>query len=728
MRFDPTSLRSRVAGRIFSLFILCALLPLGALAVLAFHHVSGQLTAHGEQQLRQVSKAQGMSIFERLSFLDAELRLIAAMLDGVAAFPTGPSAALQADLEERFAGVDLVAADGRRRPLRGRIQTPRPLTAQEYRHLQTGRSVISTAPCGQTAPCVFMSRNVDPARPERGMLVGQIRPAYLWEVDGLPAFVDLCVLDQANRVLFCSSDPPPVLPQEALEAVRRSTAGRFRWVRDDGEYLADYWTVYLRPAFFTPRWVVVVSQARSDVLAPLANFRRLFLLITFLALWVVVLLSLTQIRRNLVPLEKLREATRRIANQDFQTRVTVTSGDEFQELAASLNVMTARLGRQFASLKAINEIDRAILSSWEPSRIVEAVLVYLRDLLPHDGVSISLLQGAPPVGATTYLRTAVDGEVRLEILLAPGDLRDLFDHPEVWIPDGREVLPPYLAPLAARGMRSFLVAPIFLDGAAAAVISLGHPVPVHSEEDVRLVRQVADQVAVALSNARLVAELRQLHWGTLTALARAIDAKSPWTSGHSERVTDLATAIARTMGLSAAELEILRRGGLLHDIGKIGTPGDILDKPGKLTEEEQREVQAHVAIGARILEPIPGFEACLPIVRQHHEWFDGSGYPEGLKGEAISLHARVLAVADTYDALVSSRPYRRGLHPEQAVEVIRKGAGTQFDPRVVEAFLQVVAGDPARWSGQRAARRSARDAGTAGLLPVGAQPAPGESR
>jgi len=725
MRLDTISLRSRVARRIFSLFILCALLPLGTLAVLAFHHVSGQLMAQSEQHLRQTSKAQGMSISQRLSFLDAELRLIAATLDGASTSRARPAADLLDDLEERFTGVDLVTADGRRRPVRGRIQAPPALTAQERQHLRRGRSVVSTALCGQAASCIFMSRSLEPARPDRGTLVGQIRSDNLWDIDKLPASVDLCVLDQANRVLFCSADPPPPLPQEALEMMGRSTAGRFRWMRDGREYLADYWTVYLKPSFFTPRWVVVVSQARSDVLAPLANFRRIFLLITLLALWVVVLLSLSQIRRSLVPLERLREATQRIANQDFRTRVTVTSGDEFQELAQSLNTMTARLGRQFASLEAINEIDRAILSSWETSRIVEAVLVHLRDLLPHDAVGIHLVQGAPPTRAVTYLRTAADGEIRLEIPVAPGDVQTLSDHPGGWVPDGQDVLPPYLVPLAARGMRSFLVVPIFLDGAVSAIISLGHPVPVHSEEDVRLVRQVADQVAVALSNARLIAELHQLHWGTLTALARAIDAKSPWTSGHSERVTDLAIEIGRAMGLPAAELEILRRGGLLHDIGKIGTPAAILDKPGKLTEAERREVQSHVDIGARILEPIPGFEECLPIVRQHHEWFDGSGYPEGLRGEAISLLARVLAVADTYDALVSSRPYRLGLDPERAVAIIRKGAGTQFDPRVVEAFLEVVAREPGRWSGQRPA---AGETGADDLLPAGAQRAPGDSR
>ena len=206
----------------------------------------------------------------------------------------------------------------------------------------------------------------------------------------------------------------------------------------------------------------------------------------------------------------------------------------------------------------------------------------------------------------------------------------------------------------------------------------------------RRLRQIVDQVAVALSNARLIKELDQFSRGTLVALARAVDAKSPWTAGHSERVTKLAVKIGQAMGLPPKELEVLHRGGLLHDIGKIGTPPSILDKTGKLDEEELRVMRQHVRMGALILEPIPGFADVLPIVLHHHEWFDGSGYPDGLAGEAIHLYARIFAVADFYDALTSDRPYRPGFAGDQVVDLIRKKVGSQFDPQVVHAFLEVV--------------------------------------
>jgi HD-GYP domain-containing protein (c-di-GMP phosphodiesterase class II) len=134
----------------------------------------------------------------------------------------------------------------------------------------------------------------------------------------------------------------------------------------------------------------------------------------------------------------------------------------------------------------------------------------------------------------------------------------------------------------------------------------------------------------------------------------------------------------------------MRRGGLLHDIGKIGTPAEILDKPGKLTDEELREMREHVNIGARILEPIPGLADSMPIVLQHHEWVNGSGYPKGLAGEEISLHARIFAIADCFDALVSDRPYRPGMPIKRIMQLLQEGAGKQFDPRVLEVFQTVM--------------------------------------
>lgn len=184
-------------------------------------------------------------------------------------------------------------------------------------------------------------------------------------------------------------------------------------------------------------------------------------------------------------------------------------------------------------------------------------------------------------------------------------------------------------------------------------------------------------------------ELHDLQSGLIHAFANAIDAKSRWTNGHSERVAQHAVAIAEEMGLAAATVEDLRIAGLLHDIGKIGTYDVILDKSDKLTAEEFALVKLHSAKGEEILKPIKQLRHLLPIIRAHHERMDGRGYPDGLRGEEIPLSARILCVADTFDAMTADRPYRPSPGQEYAVAELRRCSGSQFAPEVVEAFLKM---------------------------------------
>lgn len=186
-------------------------------------------------------------------------------------------------------------------------------------------------------------------------------------------------------------------------------------------------------------------------------------------------------------------------------------------------------------------------------------------------------------------------------------------------------------------------------------------------------------------------ELRALFLAALESLASAIEAKSPWTRGHSERVADYAVKIGQSLGQAEGELERLRIAGLLHDIGKIGTYDALLDKPGKLTDAEYETIKQHSGKGAELLAPIKQLRDIIPWVRGHHERFDGTGYPDGLKGEDIPLVARILAVADTFDAMTAERPYRTAPGKAYTLEEIRQHAGTQFDPKVVEAFLRAQA-------------------------------------
>ena len=182
--------------------------------------------------------------------------------------------------------------------------------------------------------------------------------------------------------------------------------------------------------------------------------------------------------------------------------------------------------------------------------------------------------------------------------------------------------------------------------------------------------------------------IRASFLSAVTALVYALEAKDKYTSGHSERVAETSVAIARELGLPWDNVEKIRLAGLIHDIGKIGMRESILNKPAGLTEEEFQHVKYHPEIGERILNPIVDDEEILMMVRYHHERYDGTGYPDRLSGKQMPLGARILAVADSYDAMTSERPYRKAMSVETACAEIERGKGTQFDPRVADAFLR----------------------------------------
>jgi putative nucleotidyltransferase with HDIG domain len=217
------------------------------------------------------------------------------------------------------------------------------------------------------------------------------------------------------------------------------------------------------------------------------------------------------------------------------------------------------------------------------------------------------------------------------------------------------------------------------------------------------IKMLANQAAIALERTILLAESRQqakqieaayaeleiTYDRTLTALMSALDARDRETEGHSTRVSRLACLLGEAMGLNGLQLKALERGALLHDIGKIGISDTILHKPGRLTDQEWRLMRIHPDIGARIVEGIPFLQDTLPVIRYHHERWDGSGYPVGLRERDIPIQARIFAVADVFDALTSQRSYREKSPPEEALKYLKEHAGVLFDPAIVEALANI---------------------------------------
>ena len=217
------------------------------------------------------------------------------------------------------------------------------------------------------------------------------------------------------------------------------------------------------------------------------------------------------------------------------------------------------------------------------------------------------------------------------------------------------------------------------------------------EAELALLEAVAESAGHALARARLARErddlfrrLEQTNLGIAAALAAALEAKDHYTADHARSIADLAVHVGVKLGMTITEVRDLRLGAIFHDIGKIAIPDAILNKPGKLTPEEFETVKAHTVVGEQILAPVPFLDAVRRIVRHDHERWDGTGYPDGLRGEAIPLGSRIVYVVDAFHAMTSDRPYRRAMGEEGAVDELRRNAGAQFDPAVVEAFMRVL--------------------------------------
>ena len=354
-----------------------------------------------------------------------------------------------------------------------------------------------------------------------------------------------------------------------------------------------------------------------------------------------------------------------------------------------LSIATQKLDARNRELSAIHRLSSTIGSERQINRLCEKT-----------AEEVCRTIGASSV--TILLRDEVTGD--LVTTASSDDMTIGGHHPRVKAGDGllwqvmKTGKPLHLPGIAAAGefagtraAQPGMAVPIRTSEKTLGVIyacggSKGHE---FSPRDLDLLHGIATQAAVALDNATLYHDLENLFVGIAWSFAAALDAKSPWTAGHSKRVTQYAVAIAEELGQGSEFLKSVQTCGLLHDIGKIAISEKILDKRGAISYQERRTIASHAVQGAKILEHIDTFQPLLPGIRHHHERWDGSGFPDGLLKEEIPLLARILAVADSYDAMTSDRPYREKRSRAEAIAEIEKCAGTQFDPRVVASFIEV---------------------------------------
>ncbi len=660
-----------VARRLLVLFLLCTLVPLLVSTFLAYRHVTRQLIRQSEDQLTHAAKAAGTSVVARLLAAEAELERFRRSEHMPSVAAPSPPELLSAVLVGEPGSIPTRVVGEHRGPL------PR-LSEDERALVEAGRTRLITE---ATQP-VFLVHRASGG----GLLWGAVRSDQLWSNAEIYAGSDgeglLCVRDSKGLSLSCPLSHPAALGPPSGDTDVTS----LRW---EGTRLTVASTpLYLPDRLASAAWSVSVGAPAAIALAPVRGFTQVFLPTILLVLWTALLLVKVQIRRTLGPLERLREGTLRVSGGDFSTHVDVRTDDEFRDLADSFNTMSKQLGRQFRTLEAIHELDRVALQAPALDALLTALRAPLRYAVPDAEFRILLLLDEGPVllrpkgldeweSTPIALPTAVPHALRVcgdHALVRPETDRLLYG---VLRADSTDVEPLEVFPMLVG------------DEVAGALVARGPNGTTLSSEEVAQLRPLADQIVLGAASVRRQQQLVALKEGALRALALTIDASSRWTAGHSARVSEVSTLLAAEMGMSESEITLIRESSLLHDIGKIGVPTAILNKPAALTEEERLQVERHVVLGAEILQPIEVFAPMLPVVRHHHERVDGGGYPDGLRGRDIPLIVRVVTVADAFDALISERPYRNGIGCDRACEIIKAESGTQFDARVVAALLRV---------------------------------------
>jgi HD-GYP domain-containing protein (c-di-GMP phosphodiesterase class II) len=696
MKIDTRIIKSKLGRRILFMFGLCALLPITALAVSSYFQVSKQLEKQEYRRLNREAKSHGLTIYERLIFLESELGIIATLIKNKSNNFTLPISIEDAQIRsQRFQVLSIITetldSDAHQE---GIYQLLEELTAQEKVHLRKERVIVKPDLKSGGTPNVLMIRLMSEAQGTAKYLVGQIDAGYLWGGVGgtaVSAFTDIIVLDEATNQIYCSAESPRTIPLELRARMLQKSFGGLKMTFEGERYLGAYRLIFMQAQFLVRGWHVVLLQPRSHVFKVMATFRNTFPIVVFVSLLLVFLLSILYIRKSMDPLDLLKKGMLGIAKRDFNQRINLTSNDELQELAQHFNQMSGQLKQQFNALNTRAEIDRTILSSFEAKSIIETAARGMQRLFSCDLLAINILDKKDRIAETYQVFKTSQGVEKHNITFTEKELEGLSNLQSHLLLTNEENKPGFLRDYQQIGLERFLILPILLEQILAAVVVLASKNRFSfSEREIVGARQMADQIGVALANSNLMRDLNMFGWGTMQAFARAVDAKSPWTAGHSERVARLAVLIGNRIGLDTKAGENLRRAAFLHDIGKIGISSSILDKEGKLTEEEFGLIKTHPDLGARIIEPIPVFAPMIPMIRQHHEKYAGGGYPEGVTKEQIDLGARILAVADVYDALATDRPYRKAMSTQESLKIMQAESGKAFDPDVLEVFMEVL--------------------------------------
>lgn len=412
-------LRTKVARRVFLLFLACSLIPLVAMAWLSFSQVSDQLIDNADRRLHAACKSASAALYDNLQVAETDLVDIVATLAGRPTLDLeGVLGPRKARIEPRFESIAVVGADDEVVALHGRpVDRPSLDTAQRA-HLAKGNALLLLVPAAERTGAVYLAIREDLPGARGALVLAQISQNYLWGDDNFHApGTEVVALNEVGEPLFSSLRES--FPFDEVERARASTesSGRFEWRGEADQYIASFRTLFMRPGYLT-NLTVVQCQPLGEVLSPVSRFRTIFALTLLLSFLVIVMVSLSQIRRSMVPIDQLHKATQRISGGRFTERVSIQSRDEFQELGEAFNEMAADLEEHVQALSSINQIGMALSAEKDTDRLVHIVLDAAQRLIHCEGCALYVVIEDRLERKRSNINAL---EVPLD-LLGPGDL------------------------------------------------------------------------------------------------------------------------------------------------------------------------------------------------------------------------------------------------------------------------------------------------------------------
>lgn len=682
MQFELTHLSSRVTRRTLLTLLASGLIPVIVVAGAAYKGLSTSLVREASTRLAAETDAHAALVADRVERL---ANVLHGPLDSI---PLGNNGIPVRNLSSRahFDAVMTEVAEERVARALGTMPGRPQLTDADRDSLRHGRPVLLLG-VENNHSTLFMVVPTGKEGAEFPRVWGHATVASaLGDLDDGSAQKDFCVYAEAAPI-YCRADAD-VVP---LGAGVTAAHGVITWQVNGGTILSGYRQLGGERGFGGTPWYLVMSSPQSAAIATLALMREVFLLGLVIAVLVLTGASQLLARRRVAPLAALSNAVAEVRTGDYTTRVDPTSNDEFEALTDDFNHMVVELERRFSTFDTLHRVDLALLEQHTAAAVSGTVSEGVPALLNASAVAVVTARRDDPLRWCGQVMRPDRLPERIDVMVTRSVIPALRQTPDWFIVAPGEALPDYCSALNPAPSASVVVLPMMQSGKPFGVLAVAlRPDAGATPRLLASARQIATQLALGMTSAARLDDLELISNGAMVALARAIDTGSKWTDGHSERVSELAVKLAKRVGLDDKSQLLLRRAGLVHDIGKLRLPIALLDRAGELTEAESRVIQSHTVLGAEMLLSIPAFRDVMPLVQQHHELLDGSGYPNGHKAERISPMVRILTVADVYDALVSDRPYREGLTPEGALGILRRGAGVKFDDRVVAALTEIV--------------------------------------